>query len=173
MENTSNALLMTASILIGVMIISLGTYLFTTFGGYSKNINERLTQQQKEEFNSQFTKYETTTDDETTYCTVYDIVTIINLAKDANEKYEEYKSGRPSNYLNDNNSYIYIKINGDTSSNISEKTSDSELNEFIKKRNEQEVDNITNEVDFKHKYKCEVHISEQTKLVKKITFTKI
>lgn len=87
MENASNALIMAAGILISVILISLGTWLFTAFGGYSKTINNNLSQTQIEEFNAQFTKYETTTGDETTYCTAYDIVSVINLAKDANEKY--------------------------------------------------------------------------------------
>lgn len=42
MENASRALLMAATVLISVMVISLGTYLFATFGSYSKNINEKL-----------------------------------------------------------------------------------------------------------------------------------
>ena len=161
MENTSNALLMAAGILIGVIIISLGTYLFTTFGGYSKNINERLTQQQKEEFNSQFTKYET---DKTTYCTAYDIVTIINLARDANEKYEEYRNTKRPNiegWGSDNTAYIYVNVNGVA---INETSEDKDLRLYIQ-------NNISTDGSYSQ-YKCKVNISEQTKLVKSITFTK-
>ena len=89
MENASNALLMAAGVLISIMIISLGTYLFMTFGNYSKDINESLSEKQINEFNAQFSKYETGTENsEHEYCTVHDIVTVTNLAKDAQEKYD-------------------------------------------------------------------------------------
>ncbi len=167
MENASNALLMAAGILISIMLISLGTYLFATFGGYSKNINDTLNQTQIEEFNAQFTKYETTTGDETTYCTVYDIVSVINLAKNANEKYEEYKNlnkRRPSNAERENNTYIYVNVNGNT---INELSLEKDLNQFI--QNNIETDRENTKLT---KYNCKVEISGKTKLVKSIKFTK-
>ena len=158
MENASNALLMAAGILISVMLISLGTYLFMTFGNYSKSINDNLGQKEKQEFNSQFTKYETSEIGEK--CTAYDIVTIINLAKDSNEKYEEYRNGRPENWEKDNNAYIYV-IGLD---NINETSTNDDLNKFIQ-QNVKSNGELT-------KYKCSVQISEKTGLVKSITFTR-
>ena len=89
MENASKALLMAATILIAVMLISLGTYLFATFGNNSKNVNDNINQKTKQEFNAQFTKYETKSDynKSSEKCTVYDITTVINLAHDNNESY--------------------------------------------------------------------------------------
>lgn len=168
MENASNALIMAAGILISIMLISLGTYLFATFGGYSKNINDTLSQTQIEEFNSQFTKYETTPGDETTYCTAYDIVSVINLARNANEKYEEYKNittTRPANANNQNNTYICVNVNGNSS--ITELSDTTSLNTFI--QNNITIDTATKETKLT-KYQCTVTVSDQTKLVKSIIF---
>ena len=160
MENASKALLMAATILISVMLISLGTYLFATFGNYSKNINDNINQKTKQEFNAQFTKYETSETGE--LCTVYDIVTIINLVKNCNDQYEEYSGGRILDYKKESNSYIYVKVHG---TNITEISNINDLNSFINRHN------TTNNGEYKDKYNCTVKISNQTGLVKSITFT--
>ena len=170
MENASNALLMAAGVLISVILISLGTWLFTAFGGYSKTINDRLSQTQIEEFNAQFTKYETTQGDETTYCTAYDIVSVINLARNANEKYEEYKGliVRPTNATNENNAYIYVNVpdNKINETTVNEKRTSiyTTLNDYIQQ-------NIKTDGSCE-KFNCTVIVSNQTKLVKSIQFTK-
>lgn len=162
MENASKALLMAATILISVMLVSLATYLFATFGNYSKNINDNINQKTKQEFNAQFTKYETSETGEP--CTVYDIVTIINLAKNCNDQYEEYSGGRKTaNYESDSKKYIYVTIIGEN--NINETTNTSDLNAFISRHN------TTTDGKYNDKYNCTVNISNQTGLVKSITFT--
>lgn len=161
MENASNALLMAAGILISVMLISLGTYLFATFGNYSKNINDNLSQTQIDEFNAQFTKYETDSEG-SNLCTAHDIVTVINLAKDSNNKYEEYQNGRISNYNSNSNAYIYVTVQ--SNNNIIETSTTEALNDFIQS-NIDAGGNLT-------KYRCSVQISNVTGLVKSITFIK-
>ena len=83
MENASNALIMAATILIGVLIISAGVFLFNQFGENSKTINERMEQAQKDQINAQFVKFEGV---ET--CTAHDIVSVANLAKEYNKNNE-------------------------------------------------------------------------------------
>ena len=161
MENASKALLMAATILISVMLVSLATYLFATFGNYSKNINDNINQKTKQEFNAQFTKYETSETGEP--CTVYDIVTIINLAKNCNDQYEEYSDGRISDFQNDSNSYIYVTVKGEPT--ITEVSNSNVLNSFISQHN------TTTDGEYNDKYNCTVNISNQTGLVKLITFT--
>ena len=161
MENASKALLMAATILISVMLVSLATYLFATFGNYSKNINDNINQKTKQEFNAQFTKYETSETGES--CTVYDIVTIINLAKNCNDQYEEYQKGRINDFQNDSNSYIYVTVNGE--STITEVSNTNDLNSFISQHN------TTTDGKYNDKYNCTVNISNQTGLVKSIIFT--
>lgn len=164
MENASRALLMAATVLISVMVISLGTYLFATFGNYTKQINSNLSSKQKQEFNAQFTKYEGGDP-----CTVYDIVTIINLAKNSNNQYEEYQdiSTRPQSYNSNSNTYIYVYIK-DT--NINELSPEQDLNNFISSNNT----TISNgdKIEYQNLYTCTVNISNQTGLVKSITFIK-
>ena len=165
MENASRALLMAATVLISVMVISLGTYLFATFGSYSKNINENLSLKQKQEFNAQFTKYEGGDP-----CTVYDIVTIINLAKNSNNQYEEYYklNNRPRDFRNNSNTYIYVDIKDN------ELSPEPNLNEFISSNNKTKVinDGNDNKIVYENLYTCTVNISNETGIVKAITFTK-
>ena len=57
MENASKALIMAAEILVGVMIISIGVYLFNTLGQYSADTAQDMEQAQIDSFNEQFLKY--------------------------------------------------------------------------------------------------------------------
>lgn len=82
MENASNALLIAGAVLLGVMLLSVGVYLFTSFGSSSSSINDQLTEKQISQFNVQFTKYEGKTD-----IRAHDIVSIANLAQQNNKKY--------------------------------------------------------------------------------------
>ena len=163
MENASRALLMAATVLISVMVISLGTYLFATFGNYSKQINSNLSSKQKQEFNAQFTKYEGGDP-----CTVYDIVTVINLARNSNNQYEEYQNIDKRPQYSDSNTYIYVNINKDT--NINELSSEQDLNNFISSNNTTMSNG--NKIEYQNLYTCTINISNQTGLVKSITFTK-
>ena len=56
MENASKALIMAAEILIGVMIISIGVYLFSTMGEYSADTTAQMQEAQINQFNNQFLK---------------------------------------------------------------------------------------------------------------------
>ena len=46
MENASNALIMAAGVLIGILILSLAVYLFIDFGSTASEINSQITEQQ-------------------------------------------------------------------------------------------------------------------------------
>lgn len=144
MENASNALIMAASIVIAVIIISLGTFMFTSYRNYSTEINRNLSQNKKEEFNTQFTKYDGDN------CTAHEVVTVINLAKDINSK-KQYEQNQEL--------YIDVEVNN-IENNISETTEINKLNDFI-------VDNTDN------KFKCKVNIENNLGYVTKIIFTKI
>ena len=113
MENASKALIMAAGVLIGILIISLAVYLFVDFGSTSAEINAQNAEKQINQFNSKFTSY---ADKE---LTIYDVITVVNYAKENNEYYEgleEYKitvvlgtndnlTNRDEKYLNDLISY--------------------------------------------------------------------
>ena len=86
MENASKALLIAASVLIGLLIISLAVYLFITFGTQSAQMHRQIDENRLGEFNSQFTSYEGKDG-----LTIYDVITVANLATE-NNKYYEFKS---------------------------------------------------------------------------------
>ncbi len=111
MENASKALLMAGAVLIGVIILSLAVYMFSTFGGYSSSIYSKIEEAQINQFNSKFLQYTGTRgkDDGTTepiLCTIHDIMTIANLAQKNNIEHE--LNGQTS--IGDNPNYEYIQI---------------------------------------------------------------
>lgn len=131
MENGSKALIMAAEVLLGVMIISLGVYVFNLFGEYSKDMNEKLTDSQIAEFNYQYLKYygERTDDDgnkEPIKCTIHDIVSIANLAQKNNLFYQVEDEG----IYSQNSTYIQIDI-GNNKKNV-EKYTAQQIIDLIK-----------------------------------------
>ena len=74
---------MAAGVLIGVLILSLAAYLFVYFGSTSQQIHEQNEENQINEFNSKFTSYVGKDN-----ITIYDVITVANLATENNKKYE-------------------------------------------------------------------------------------
>ena len=133
MENASRALLMAASVLLAVMIISVGVALFKSFGNSGKEIVSEIERARIAEFNNQFLKYYEAYDKkaenaQTVGITAHDIVTMANLAKKNNE---EYQVADQSGY-NENTFYIQIDVK-----NIKnfEKQSEQKLIEFLQENN--------------------------------------
>ena len=85
MENASKALLMAGGVLIGLMILSLAIYLFVSFGADSRKIQAQIDANKLTQFNAQFTIYDNRND-----ITIYDIITVANIAKENNDYYENY-----------------------------------------------------------------------------------
>ena len=67
MENASKALIMAASVLIGVVISSLAVDLFSSFSGSANEIAGQIEEGQLQQFNNQFTSYEDKKDDLTIF----------------------------------------------------------------------------------------------------------
>ena len=172
MENASKALIMAAEILIGVMIISAGVYLFNIFGDYSADSTKKIEQAQIDTFNDQFLKYYsgTTATDGTSgtiiKCTIHDIVNLANLAKKNNIEFGlENESGYASNTR-----YIQIDIN--RNKNL-EKKKEEQLTELIKENDliRDKYSKIEPETKY---YKCtEANINENTKYVNYMKFVEI
>ena len=95
MENAARALTMAAGVLIGIMIISIAVYLFTSLGNTSSEIYSKVEQTKIDKFNSQFLKYY-----RLDTCTAHDIVSIANLAKNSNEYYELEEGSGYNYYVN-------------------------------------------------------------------------
>ena len=81
MENASKALLMAAGVLMGTLILSLAVYLFSTFRATANDNYDRMREEEIAQFNSFYLDYEGRTN-----LTYYDIWSVINKAKDYNEK---------------------------------------------------------------------------------------
>ncbi len=157
MENASKALMMAASVLIGIMIISLAVYLFTTFGASSKQLHEEIETNRLNEFNTQFTLYENKND-----TTIYDIISVANLAKE-NNSYYGLSASTPDNF------YVTVKIDNES---VERKNKDA-LDRLIK---EEEMIDVTDKDNTRYKtlptYNCGVTINEITKRVSEVRFTK-
>ena len=157
MENASKALIMVAGVLIGIMILSLAVYLFATFGATSAEMHGQIEQDRINQFNAQFTKYEGKED-----ITIYDIITVVNLARDSNESYT-LTEAKDSNY--------YITVNAALQTgneNNLEKKDSQYLQNLI--QDETRAENLVDYVDengvsYKglYTYNCNVEINENTR----------
>ena len=76
---------MAATVLIGVMILSLGVYLFSYFGNYAKGVEDENRTNQIAQFNSQFLSYQGKD------MTFYDVLSLANMAKDYNNSNDSKK----------------------------------------------------------------------------------
>lgn len=147
MENASKALIMAAGVLIGVLILSLAVYLFVSFGTSSAQVHKQNEENQLNEFNTQFTSYEGREE-----ITIYDVITVKNLADQNNRQYE-LDSSTNSNF------YITVKLGNSIINN--NKVKEEEL---IKKDTETLQEKLPT-------YSCKVTISPVTGRVKKIIFS--
>ena len=155
MENASKALIMAAGVLIGLLIISIAIFLFLNFSETSSTLHEQIRQDQISQFNTQFSKYVESD------ATIYDVVTVINIAKDNNE----YYGLTQADASNLNTYYITVNFKGRRQENKTK----SELDQLIKI----DLNKITGREDSNNlkRYKCEVKINPNTDMVYLINFT--
>ena len=175
MENASKALIMAAGVLLGVMIITIGVYIFSVFGKYSENAYKKMDDAQMDQFNSQFLKYygninrayinEKTGKEESVQepikCTAHDIISIANLAQQNNIQYDI------SSLTQYDKSTFYIQVD------VYDNTTRPKLTKNVEKWEENAKISFINE-NSNQDYKCsEVIISEISKRVCYIKFEKI
>lgn len=84
MENASKALLLTGSILIGIILLSLAVYVYNIMTEAEKMKASTLTEEQLIKYNQEFLAY----DKSRMYGT--DVITVLNKAIDNNERYAKY-----------------------------------------------------------------------------------
>lgn len=173
MENASKALIMAATVLLGVMIISVGVALFNTFSEFGRDTLQKVEDKRIAEWNNNFLKYYgyiSTEEDKNPIpikVSAHDIVSVANLAKQNNENYELTKE----NSGNENTYYVQVIVKGKYQNFETE--SDTEKNKFLQENSLIEsVDaNGDKTADPKY-YKCskEPVISKVTKRVISIEF---
>lgn len=148
MENATKALIMAAGVLMGIVILSLAVYEFKSFGISSKEIHKANEETRLNEFNSQFTKYEGKDD-----VTIYDVITVANLAKENNSYYEFSPRRLDQNTGKD----LYISVILDNNSIENQDQSTYKL----------KIDS-----EYNSKYTCIATISNDTGRVYKVKFSK-
>lgn len=113
MENATKALLIVAGVLMGVLILSLGVYLYYALSGYITSTQERMETNAREKFNTQFFKYMNVSEsgDIIYNLTIQDVITAANLANQNNIQHglTEADAGGNSYYVK-----VNAKINGQT-----------------------------------------------------------
>ena len=146
MENASKALLMAASVLIGTIILSLAAYLYISFSSSANEMGKQMEEGQLQQFNNRFTSYVDKED-----LTIYDVVTVANLARD-NNRYYGLSTPEDNNY--------YIQVICKELSNISIETkADADLKGYL-------------EANDTNNYTCSVEYNQNTGRINKITFNK-
>lgn len=155
---------MAAEVLIGVMIIGVGLYIFNMFAAYSHERYERIEAVQIAEFNEQFLKFYGSEIDEKTKkeipieCTIHDIVSLANLAQKHNFEYdliEEVKTGNKVSFAKKNNisinNSLYVQIDLGNKKNIELESNDY----FIKLMKENDLKPSSTEEMVEQKfYQC-------------------
>lgn len=169
MENASKALLMAGGVLLGIMVLSLGILLFSSFGGTSSQIHDNIEENQTTQFNSQFTSYMGKDN-----VTIHDVVSMAKLATQNNQNYEF--THRSAADVTGNDRYISVICN-----NVSIELGYNESQTAEQRKNQMEThfnDLISNELSLVNanglpKYDVQVQISDVTKRVYKVICKKI
>ena len=174
MENASKALIMAASVLLGVMILSIGAYLFYTYSNYSADAYETMQNNQIAEFNAQFLKYYGNTNrsyidsngdirtvESPILCTIHDIMSLANLAAQNNVQYGFVDENDQSGY-NENTYYIQITIVGDRDATNLEKKTNNEKLTYIQAESEKQYICIEAKVSDVTKRVCLMRFQEYT-----------
>ncbi len=180
MENASKALIMIAEVLVGIMIISIGVYLFSEMGRYSANTTRQIEDTQIAQFNEQFLQYTGTTtlydDAGNPYtgprpCTIHDIVGLANLAKQTNISNGFVDiTDPPETADSDNNAYIQISLRSSVTGTEHhlEILTEDELIEIIK-ANDTVIAPGT--ADIKYFHCSDYHVAQNAKTVNFMSFT--
>lgn len=167
MENASKALIMAASVLLGLMIVSVGVTLFQSFSDFARDTTEKVEETRIAEWNTQYLKYygNMTKQEEGKMksvpipVTAHEIVSVINNARQNNVNYfGENISEWPGK--NENYYYIQIEVKGVRNGTRAEIWSEETKNNFLKENSLRE-----NQTETKY-YKCtNYEISPVTKRV--------
>lgn len=180
MENASKALIMIAEVLVGIMIVSIGVYLFSEMGKYSANTTKQIEDTQIAQFNEQFLQYTgmTTLYDDAGMpyqgpvpCTIHDIVGLANLAKQTNidNGFSDLEDP-PETSTSDNNAYIQITLKSSVTGKEEhlETLTEDELIDLIK-ANDTLITAGTADIRY---FQCDdYHIAQNAKTVNYMSFT--
>lgn len=166
MENAAKALLIAGGVLITIIVVSVGIYLMRDMGEQTSKFYEIMEHAEITKFNEQFLKYEGLD------LNMQDVISIMNLARDNNEKNQlvsgderyikvAFANSSPINFGNIFTSHNY-------ESEAKDKLKEYTLNGYGEVNN---GDFATEPGKLKIYFTCEIETSKETLLVKKITIT--
>lgn len=102
MDNASKALIIAGEVLIAILVLSLMAAIFISFGKFSAEMHEHMTESQRTEFNSHFLSMEYRIN-----ITSQEIATVINYVKQINDERElNYNTRADSEY------YTTVSLDG-------------------------------------------------------------
>lgn len=158
MENATKALLIAAGVLIGVMILTLGIYLYASLGTYVADTQKTMEQNALNAFNTQFLNYINYSDGATEdfELKIQDVISVASIAYENNQEYE-FADGQVHNETS-----MYVTVSMDAVGHLEQMVS-SISSELLK-------NNIDN------RYKCtpnDIKISPITGRVYHVNFRKI
>ena len=174
MENASKALMISAGVLVGILILSLGVSLYYSLGTYINANQERMNANELSQFNTQFIKYinyqEQTgpidRDKIEFELTIHDVVTAANLAYENNRQYN-----LTSNTEVYDETTLYVTVNAE----ITKEDGSSQYRQNLEKTiNTESAEILKNNLD--EKYICsinDIYYSSVTGRVCSITFKKV
>lgn len=164
MENASKALIIAGEILIGILILSLASYIIIQFGSFSKNLNTQISETAITEFNVHFTNYSGKAN-----ISAQNIVSVLNFANKSNQDYEAQRGDA-----------FFVDVCIDGTSVLNTNTNEFLRNNNTKfyycnlqtiKNNDIEIDNNFKKIQLKTKdITTDIEYSEETRQVTKIDF---
>lgn len=108
MENAIKALLIAAGVLIAILMLASGVYLYSRFSKQSEEYTETISAIELEKFNSKFDVYIGRTD-----ITAQEVVSAVNLAKEYDYQIKIYVGGSILQFNSGNTQEDFIKANQD------------------------------------------------------------
>lgn len=155
MENATQALLIAAGVLIGIMILSLGVALYAELDSYVQSSHENIEFTELNKFNTQFTNYINYVNDVKQFdLTIQDIVTVANLAYQNNLE-NGAAMDYPSNDPDPNSLYVAVYLNGNRIDHlVNRNENDPTLRAIDKKYTSTALLNAELSKDTEKKYKC-------------------
>ena len=167
MENATKALLIAAGVLIGMIILSIGVYLFSTISEYISETQDDIENIAINKFNTQFFNYQTDGNEELSF---QDVITVANIAYENNYE-NELIDGE---YVGDGNTnYVQVDVKGYISPNSGEENSSiyKNLERIV---GDPELLSEWLKYNYNLKYKCyTIQVSTESKRVYRILFEKI
>jgi len=122
MENASKALIISGGILISMLVISIGVYLFASYSDVGSSYEQSMAATEIQKFNVNFTKFEGRDD-----ITIHEIITLVEFTKQYKEQTEiDIPVTIGSDELKDNDIIELIKEN----STKETATGDEEIKHF-------------------------------------------